>query len=95
VSHTSTNEVKKYIISPLEEIKDPYLGQVITASPFEIENPDTREDVIQKDLNKVIQQNNYTNQILTSLAKQVTQLDNNSTLRQVPNLKTFKCSKFA
>jgi hypothetical protein len=87
--YTSKNEVKESIIPPLKEIKISYLGQVITASPFKIKNPNTRGDVVQKDLNKEIQQNSYTNQILSSLAKQVPQLDNNSTLRQVPNLKTF------
>lgn len=51
-------------IPPLEQISIPYNGEIIIASPFKrkISNPFAL--ITNADINKVIEQNNYTNQVL-------------------------------
>ncbi|KAK4366632.1 hypothetical protein RND71_014512 [Anisodus tanguticus] len=68
--YTNTKVVNT-VIPPLEKIRIPVEGEVVEAAPFKrgIENPSgspTNEDV-----NKLIQQNNYTNQLLHVVSTQI------------------------
>ncbi|XP_070002975.1 uncharacterized protein [Nicotiana sylvestris] len=58
-------------IPPLDEIVIPVQTEVITASPFKRESIHLDKEPINKDLNKIIVQNNYTNNLLHVVANQL------------------------
>ncbi|KAG5576685.1 hypothetical protein H5410_056819 [Solanum commersonii] len=78
---TTKNKVVESTISPLEGITLPVEGKVITTSPFTMDIKDTKGDPTNKDKNKILQQNNYRNQLLYVVSNQILRDDNKSDIK--------------
>jgi len=62
--YTKNKGIIEDVNPPLEEILLPVQSEVITASPFKRESVHTDSGPTNKDINKIIVQNNYTNNLL-------------------------------
>lgn len=69
--YTKKGTIIEATTPPLEEILIPIQGQVITASPFKRESIHLDSEPTNKDLNKIITQNNYTNNLLYVVSNQL------------------------
>ncbi|KAG5631285.1 hypothetical protein H5410_003002 [Solanum commersonii] len=83
--YTTNNKVVESTILLLEEIKLPIEGKVITASPFKMDITDSKGDPTNKDINNILQQNNYTNQLLYVISNQILRADNKSDIKDKPS----------
>ncbi|KAG5615063.1 hypothetical protein H5410_014887 [Solanum commersonii] len=82
------NSIKNNVVSttpPLEEITLPIKGKVIIASHFKMDIIDTKGDPIYKDINKILQKNNYTNQLLYLVSNQILRADNKPNIKDKPS----------
>ena len=69
--YTSSNKVVESTTPPLEGINIPIAGTVIKASPFKEKSDKTSELLVAADIDRVIEQNNYTNQLLHVVSRQI------------------------
>ena len=67
--HTKDKVVES--ITPLEGIHVPYRKEVLKAAPFKKPSEKDNNPVTVADINKVFEQNNYTNQVLHVVSKQI------------------------
>ncbi|KAH0660551.1 hypothetical protein KY289_029299 [Solanum tuberosum] len=101
---TSSNKVVESIIPPLEGINIPIAGTIIKASPFKEKSDKTGELLTSADIDRVVEQNNYSNQILHIISRQIEDTKPSLSGRPTPastssshNIETypgFKISKF-
>lgn len=68
--YTTNNKIVESKIPPLQEISLPIDDLIITASPFKIGIVDIKGDLKNKDINRFLQQCNYTNQLLYVVSNQ-------------------------
>ncbi|KAG5576687.1 hypothetical protein H5410_056821 [Solanum commersonii] len=78
--------VVEYKIPPLEEISLPVDGRIVTASAFKIDIVDTKGEPTIKDIKRILQLNNYTNQLLYVVSNQILEADNKSIFKDKPSL---------
>jgi len=83
--YTTSNKVVESKIPPLEEISLPVDDRIVTASPFKIDIVDTKGDPTNKDINRILQQDNYTNQLLYVVSNQILEADNKSVFKDKPS----------
>lgn len=76
--HTK-NAIIESSIPPLEGISIPYRDDIIQASPFKKAMGKDTALIITADINRVLEQNNYTNQLLYVVAKQIERSSKGST----------------
>uniref|UniRef100_M1B5X5 CCHC-type domain-containing protein n=1 Tax=Solanum tuberosum TaxID=4113 RepID=M1B5X5_SOLTU len=68
---TTSNKVVESITPPLEGINIPIAGTVIKASPFKEKSDKTGGILTSADIDRVVEQNNYSNQILPIISRQI------------------------
>ncbi|KAG5595040.1 hypothetical protein H5410_036272, partial [Solanum commersonii] len=83
--YTTKNKVVESTVPPLEEITLPIEGKVITASPFKMDIIDTKGDPTNKDINKIFQQNNYTNKLVYVVSNQILRADSKLDIKDKPS----------
>ncbi|KAH0654227.1 hypothetical protein KY289_031905 [Solanum tuberosum] len=69
--YTASNKVVECITPPLEGINIPIAGTVIKASPFKEKSDKTGSLLTSADIDRVVEQNNYSNQILHVISRQI------------------------
>ncbi|KAH0677979.1 hypothetical protein KY285_025780 [Solanum tuberosum] len=69
--YTASNKVVESITPPLEGINIPIAGTVIKASPFKEKSYKTGGILTSTDIDRVVEQNNYSNQILHIISRQI------------------------
>ncbi|KAG5619556.1 hypothetical protein H5410_004774 [Solanum commersonii] len=69
--YTASNKVVESITPPLEGINIPIAGTVIKASPFKEKSDKTGGLLTSADIDRVVEQNNYSNQILHIISRQI------------------------
>uniref|UniRef100_M1DZ48 Uncharacterized protein n=1 Tax=Solanum tuberosum TaxID=4113 RepID=M1DZ48_SOLTU len=69
--YTTSNRVFESVTPPLEGINIPIAGTVIKASPFKEKSDNTSGILTSADIDRVIEQNNYSNQILHIISRQI------------------------
>uniref|UniRef100_M0ZNU1 Uncharacterized protein n=1 Tax=Solanum tuberosum TaxID=4113 RepID=M0ZNU1_SOLTU len=69
--YTTSNKVVESITPPLEGINIPIAGTVIKASPFKEKSDKSAAFVTSADIDRVVEQNNYSNQILHVISRQI------------------------
>ena len=65
------NKVVESVTPPLEGLKIPYRKDVIIASPFKKNIEKSTSLINTEDINRISEQNNYTNQILHAVSRQI------------------------
>uniref|UniRef100_M1D3V3 Uncharacterized protein n=1 Tax=Solanum tuberosum TaxID=4113 RepID=M1D3V3_SOLTU len=69
--YTASNKVVESVTPPLEVINIPVVGTVIKTSPFKEKSDKTGTLLTIADINPVVEQNNYSNQILHVISTQI------------------------
>ncbi|KAH0689011.1 hypothetical protein KY289_016369 [Solanum tuberosum] len=69
--YTTSNKVVESVTPPLEGINIPIAGTVIKASPFKEKSDKTGGILTSADIDRVVEQNNYSNQILHIISRQI------------------------
>ncbi|KAK4728986.1 hypothetical protein R3W88_021974 [Solanum pinnatisectum] len=69
--YTTSNKIVESITPPLEGINIPIAGTVIIASPFKEKSDKIGTLLTTADIDRVVEQNNYSNQILHVISKQI------------------------
>ncbi|KAG5576345.1 hypothetical protein H5410_056479 [Solanum commersonii] len=69
--YTNSNKVVESTTPPLEGINIPIAGTVIKASPFKEKSDKTGSLLTFADIDRVVEQNNYSNQILHIISRQI------------------------
>ncbi|KAH0753194.1 hypothetical protein KY285_006342 [Solanum tuberosum] len=69
--YTTSNKVVESITPPLEGINIPIVGTMIKASPFKEKTDKTSGLLTSADIDRVVEQNNYSNQILHVISRQI------------------------
>ncbi|KAH0665125.1 hypothetical protein KY285_026331 [Solanum tuberosum] len=69
--YTTSNKVVESITPPLEGINIPIAGTIIKASPFKEKSDKTDGQLTSADIERVVEQNNYSNQILHTISRQI------------------------
>ncbi|KAG5578669.1 hypothetical protein H5410_058803 [Solanum commersonii] len=82
--YTASNKVVKSVTPPLEGINIPIVGTVIKASPFKEKSDKTGAILTTADIDRVVEQNNYSNQILHIISRQIEDTKPNLSGRPTP-----------
>ncbi|KAG5606586.1 hypothetical protein H5410_028078 [Solanum commersonii] len=69
--YTTSNKVVESTTPPLEGINIPIAGTIIKASHFKEKSDKPASFVTSADIDRVVEQNNYSNQILHTISKQI------------------------
>ncbi|KAH0664623.1 hypothetical protein KY285_025829 [Solanum tuberosum] len=69
--YTTSNKVVESITPHLEGINIPIAGTIIKASPFKEKSDKTDSPLTSADIERVVEQNNYSNQILHTISRQI------------------------
>ncbi|KAH0679095.1 hypothetical protein KY284_020180 [Solanum tuberosum] len=69
--YTASNKVVESITPPLEGINIPIAGTVIKASPFKEKSDKAGGPLTSADIDRVVEQNSYFNQILHTISRQI------------------------
>ncbi|KAH0743047.1 hypothetical protein KY290_031040 [Solanum tuberosum] len=82
--YTSSNKIVESITPPLEGINIPIAGTVIKASPFKEKSDKADGPLTSADIDRVVEQNNYSNQILHTISRQIEDTKPNLSGRPTP-----------
>ncbi|KAG5587355.1 hypothetical protein H5410_047789 [Solanum commersonii] len=82
--YTASNKVVESITPPLEGINIPIAGIVIKVSPFKEKSDKTGGLLISADIDRVVEQNNYSNQVLHIISRQIEDTKPNLSGRPTP-----------
>ncbi|KAM3188706.1 hypothetical protein P3L10_034574 [Capsicum annuum] len=69
--YTQSNKIIESVTPPLEGIKIPHSNEVLNASPFKKKHDRPLSTPINRDLDRIVEQNNYTNQVLHTISQQI------------------------
>ncbi|KAH0675904.1 hypothetical protein KY285_023705 [Solanum tuberosum] len=82
--YTASNKVVESVTPPLEGINIPIAGTIIKASPFKEKSDKTGAILTTADIDRVVEQNNYSNQILHIISRQIEDTKPNLSGRPTP-----------